>query len=79
MPTDPPLPKHAYIYIEAGARMRSGHRAWLVMAGNEVQRQFGGPDARQLAHDWVVERFGARPYEEVENPLVSEELQWQQQ
>ena len=67
--TDPALPPHPYIYIEAGARARSGHRFWLGMSGAEVLKVFGGPDARRLARDWVGSKFNASPYQEIDNPI----------
>ena len=69
VPTEPPLPAHAYIFIEEGARERSGTRAWLAMEGRDVLNTFHGADARQKARDWVGTKFGASPAEEIEVPL----------
>ncbi len=68
-PAEPSLPKHAYVYIEEGARERSGTRAWLAMEGRDVLNTFHGADARQKARDWVGTKFGASPAEEIEVPL----------
>ena len=65
-PTDPHLPKHAYIYIEEGERERSGERAWLAMEGRDVLYTFHGADARQQARAWVAMKFNASPAEEIE-------------
>ena len=73
-PLGPPLPKHAYIFIEEGECERSGERAWLAMAGRQVQRTFHGPEARRLARDWVAAKFGTLPYDEVEVLLLEEEI-----
>ena len=68
------LPKHAYIYLEQGARERSGTRAWLAMESRgQILRTFHGVDARQKARDWVGLKFRARPAEEIEVPLPEEE------
>ncbi len=58
-PTKPPLPAHAFIYIEEGERERSGERAWLAMEDRDVLNTFHGVDARQKARDWVGTKFGA--------------------
>ena len=42
---------------------------WVVMAGRQEQSVFRGPDARQLARDWMARKFGASPAEEIEVPL----------
>ncbi len=68
-PTKPPLPAHAFIYIEEGERERSGERAWLAMEDRDVLNTFHGVDARQKARDWVGTKFGASPAEEIEVPL----------
>ena len=71
-PTDPPLPKHPYLYLEEGSRERSGTRCWLVMVERDIQKVFHGPDARQQARDWMASKFNARPTEEIEIPLDDE-------
>ena len=65
-PTEPPLPKHAYIRIEEGERERSGERAWLAMKGREILNTFHGTHARQKARDWVGTKFNASPAQEIE-------------
>ena len=65
-PTEPALPKHAYIYLEEGERERSGERAWLAMEGRDVLNTFHGADARQQARAWVAMKFNASPAEEIE-------------
>ncbi len=65
-PTEPPLPKHAYVYIEEGERERSGERAWLAMEGRDVLNTFHGADTRQQARAWVAMKFNASPAEEIE-------------
>ena len=72
-PTEPALPKHAYIYIEEGERERSGSRAWLAMEGRgQILRTFHGPDARALARHWIGTKYAASPAEEFEVPLEEE-------
>ncbi len=73
-PTEPPLPAHAFIYIEEGARERSGERAWLAMEGQgQILNTFHGADARLKARDWIGTKFGASPAEEIEIPLLEAE------
>ena len=65
-PTDSPLPRHRYVFIEEGERERSGSRAWLALEGRQVLKTFHGRAARQKARAWVAMKFNASPAEEIE-------------